>query len=65
MLLCDDEYMDIFSIILESLVNNGYSEEDACDLISRFVEEHKHFDEIAKRIHELYEKEKNNPKFWS
>ncbi|MBR2533713.1 MAG: hypothetical protein IKE50_02890 [Erysipelotrichaceae bacterium] len=57
--------MDIFSILLESLVNNGYSEEDACDLISRFVEEHKQYDEIAKRIHELFEKEKNNPKFWS
>ena len=32
--------MNSFSILLEALINDGYSEKDACDLIVKFVEEH-------------------------
>ncbi len=57
--------MNSFSILLEALINDGYSEKDACDLIVKFVEEHKQYDEIAKLIHELYINEINDSDSWS
>ena len=45
--------MNTFEIIIDSLMKNGYTEEQAGDLIKDLIEEQKKLDEIRDIFHSL------------
>ena len=45
--------MSTFEIIIDSLMKNGYTEEQAGDLIKDLIEEQKKLDEIRDIFHSL------------
>lgn len=51
---------DSYDIIFDALLDAGYSESEAEQLICDVIEDQKDFDDIAKRIHKILQKDLKN-----
>ena len=54
-----------FKIILDALIKQGYSEDNAATILVDLIEEQKQLDEISSSIHRIIREEIRNPKRWS
>ncbi|MBR0418179.1 MAG: hypothetical protein IJI66_03320 [Erysipelotrichaceae bacterium] len=57
--------LDSYEIIFNSLIKEGYSEEEAEQLICNVIEDQISFCNYAERIHNIIQEEINNPDKWS
>lgn len=44
---------DAYDVVLDALLDKGYSESEAEVIICQIIEDQKEFDDIAKRIHNI------------
>lgn len=60
-----NEIIDSYETILNALVKDGYSEEEAEQLICNVIEDQISFSNYAERIHRIIKEEIGNPNNWS
>ena len=60
-----NELLDSYEIIFNSLIREGYSEEEAEQLICNVIEDQISCSNFAERIHRIITDEIENPEKWS
>ena len=60
-----NELLDSYEIIFNSLIKEGYSEEEAEQLICNVIEDQIFCSNFAERIHRIITEDINNPERWS
>lgn len=56
---------DVYNKIFNALLNDGYIEQEAEELICQVIHDQKDMDDIADRIHKIIQDEVNNHDKWS
>ena len=51
--------------IFEALINEGYSETEAEELLCQVIQDQIDYSDAADRIHKIFTEQINNKKFWS
>ena len=54
-----------YETIFNALIKDGFSEQEAEELICEVIEEQKDYDNVAERIHKMIVEEIKNPKNWN